>query len=109
MPALAARPRDGERRSLRGGIGTPAQLREFFGRYEAAGVDQLLLYSQVGRNRHAHICESLELFAREVMPEFLERDEIARKRKAERLEPYLKAALARKAGRLPPARREARR
>ena len=28
-------------------------------RYEAAGVDRLLLYSQVGRNRHEHICESL--------------------------------------------------
>ena len=30
---------------------------------------------QAGRNRHEHIMESLELFAREVMPEFKERDE----------------------------------
>ena len=68
------RPRDGERKSMRGGIGTPKQLREYFRRYEQSGVDQLLLYSQVGRNDHEHICESLELFAREVMPEFVERD-----------------------------------
>jgi len=103
MTALAARPRDGDRKSMRGGIGTPAQLREFFGRYEAAGVDQLLLYSQVGRNRHDHICESLELFAREVMPEFLERDERLRGLKAERLAPHVEAAMARKRSRAPRA------
>ncbi|MGH7899499.1 MAG: LLM class flavin-dependent oxidoreductase [Candidatus Binatia bacterium] len=97
MPVLAARPRDGERKSMRGGIGTPAQLREFFRRYEAAGVDQMLLYSQVGRTLHEHICESLELFAREVMPEFSDRDEPLRRRKAERLAPHLEAAMARKA------------
>jgi len=96
MPFLAARPRDGKRKSMRGGIGTPAQLRDFFRRYEAAGVDQMILYSQVGRNRHDEICESLELFAREVMPEFLERDRAARERKAERLAPHLEAAMARK-------------
>jgi len=26
--------------------------------------------NQAGKNTHEHICESLELFAREVMPEF---------------------------------------
>ena len=96
MPALAARPRDGERKSMRGGIGTPQQLREFFRRYEAAGVDQLLLYSQVGRNKHEHICESMELFAKEVMPEFAERDPKHCAEKEERLAPFIEAALARK-------------
>jgi alkanesulfonate monooxygenase SsuD/methylene tetrahydromethanopterin reductase-like flavin-dependent oxidoreductase (luciferase family) len=96
MPQLAARPREGDRKSMRGGIGTPAQLREYFRRYEAAGVDQLLLYSQVGRNDHDHICESLELFAREVMPEFVERDERASKERAERVAPFVEKALARK-------------
>ncbi len=33
-------------------------------------VDSIILLNQAGRNRHEHICESLELFAREVMPEF---------------------------------------
>ena len=30
---------------------------------------------QAGKNRHEHIMESLELFGREVLPEFIERDE----------------------------------
>ena len=38
-------------------------------RYEAAGVDQLIFISQAGANRHEDICESLELFAAEVMPQ----------------------------------------
>jgi hypothetical protein len=33
-------------------------------------VDQIILLNQAGRNRHEHICEALELFATEVMPEF---------------------------------------
>jgi hypothetical protein len=33
-------------------------------------VDQVILLNQAGRNRHEHICEALELFAAEVMPEF---------------------------------------
>jgi hypothetical protein len=30
----------------------------------------VILLNQAGKNAHAHICESLDLFAREVMPEF---------------------------------------
>ena len=56
--------------SLRGAIGTPEQVRDLCRRYEAAGVDQLIFVMQAGRNRHEHICESIELFASEVMPEF---------------------------------------
>lgn len=59
--------------SLRGCIGTPDQIREFVRAYEDAGVDELIFVSQTGRNRHEDICESMELFAREVMPEFAER------------------------------------
>ena len=29
-----------------------------------------MLLNQAGKNTHEHICESLELFAQEVMPEF---------------------------------------
>ena len=39
-------------------------------RFETSKVDSIILLNQAGRNAHAHICESLELFAREVMPEF---------------------------------------
>ena len=56
---------------LRGAIGTPDRVREVLGRYEAAGVDQVIFLAQAGRTKHEHICESLELFAREVMPEFV--------------------------------------
>jgi hypothetical protein len=30
----------------------------------------VILLNQAGKNTHEHICESLELFGREVMPEF---------------------------------------
>jgi alkanesulfonate monooxygenase SsuD/methylene tetrahydromethanopterin reductase-like flavin-dependent oxidoreductase (luciferase family) len=52
----------------RGGIGTPAQLREHLSRYEKAGIDQVMFVQQSGANRHEHICESLETFASQVMP-----------------------------------------
>jgi hypothetical protein len=67
-------------------------LREF----TAAGVDQVAFIQQGGRNRHDHICEALELFARDVMPEFKERADERQKRKAEELAPYIEAAMARK-------------
>jgi alkanesulfonate monooxygenase SsuD/methylene tetrahydromethanopterin reductase-like flavin-dependent oxidoreductase (luciferase family) len=82
--------------ALRGCIGTPAQIRELLRSYAAAGVDQVIFVSQAGRNRHEHICESLELFAREVMPEFREGEEEREKAKAERLAPAVEAALARR-------------
>jgi len=78
------------------GIGTPDQLREHLASFEDTGVDQVIFIQQGGRNRHEHICESLELFARVVMPEFAER-EIAREReKAEAMAPVIEAALSRK-------------
>jgi hypothetical protein len=40
--------------------------------------------------------ESMELFAREVLPEFAERDEAAAAEKARRLEPVIEAVMARK-------------
>ena len=33
-------------------------------------MDQVILLNQAGKNTHEDICASLELFAREVMPEF---------------------------------------
>ena len=82
--------------SLRGAVGTPEQLRDLLRDYEGAGVDQVILVGQAGNNRHEHICESLELFAAEVMPEFAEREPAREKAKAERLAPAVEAALARR-------------
>jgi alkanesulfonate monooxygenase SsuD/methylene tetrahydromethanopterin reductase-like flavin-dependent oxidoreductase (luciferase family) len=82
--------------SLRGAIGTPDQIRSLVRRYEEVGVDQLIFVSQAGRNRHEDICESMELFAREVMPEFAERVDAGEAAKAERLSDAVSAALARR-------------
>jgi alkanesulfonate monooxygenase SsuD/methylene tetrahydromethanopterin reductase-like flavin-dependent oxidoreductase (luciferase family) len=83
--------------SLRGAIGTPAQIADLIERYQAAGVDQVIFVSQAGTNRHEHICESLELFAEEVMPRFAERAEAREREKAERLAAAVERALARRA------------
>ena len=80
----------------RGGIGTPDDLREHLLKFEACNVDQVTFIQQAGRNKHEHICESLETFAAEVMPEFKEREAARERRKAEELAPYIDAALARK-------------
>ncbi len=81
----------------RRGIGTPDQLRAHLSEFEDVGVDQVIFIQQAGRNRHEHICRSLELFAGRVMPEFHEREDARAKAKAEELAPYVEAALARKA------------
>jgi alkanesulfonate monooxygenase SsuD/methylene tetrahydromethanopterin reductase-like flavin-dependent oxidoreductase (luciferase family)/putative sterol carrier protein len=83
--------------SLRGAIGTPAQIRDLVRRYEAAGVDQVIFICQSGKNRHEHICESLELFGAEVLPEFAEEVEAREVAKRERLGPAVDAALRRRA------------
>jgi alkanesulfonate monooxygenase SsuD/methylene tetrahydromethanopterin reductase-like flavin-dependent oxidoreductase (luciferase family) len=58
-------------RALRGGlIGSPETIRRKLHRFAESHVDSIILLNQAGRNRHEHICESLELFAKDVMPEF---------------------------------------
>ena len=80
----------------RGGIGTPDDLREHLRKFEACNVDQVTFIQQAGRNKHEHICEALELFAAEVMPEFKAREAERERKKMEALAPYLEAAMARK-------------
>ena len=58
----------------RAGIGTPDQVREHLEIMEDAGVDQVVFIQQAGANRHEDICESLELFAERVLPDFKARD-----------------------------------
>ena len=78
------------------GIGTPDQMRKHLRGFAESGVDQVAFIQQGGRNRHEHICEALELFARDVMPEFKEREDERQKRKAEELAPFIEKAFARK-------------
>ncbi len=61
---------DGQRRSTGGLIGSPETIRARLHKFRESHVDQVILLNQAGKNTHEHICESLELFAREVMPEF---------------------------------------
>jgi len=79
-----------------GGIGTPEQIAENMRRFEEAGVDQVVFLQQGGNNEHAHICESLELFAEGVMPAFKKRHGSREQKKQEELAPYVERALARK-------------
>ncbi|NKB59367.1 MAG: LLM class flavin-dependent oxidoreductase [Alphaproteobacteria bacterium] len=60
-------------RAISGGlIGSPETIRNRLRKYSTSHVDQIILLNQAGKNTHEHICESLELFAKEVMPEFQE-------------------------------------
>jgi alkanesulfonate monooxygenase SsuD/methylene tetrahydromethanopterin reductase-like flavin-dependent oxidoreductase (luciferase family) len=79
-----------------GCIGAPDDLRRTLTTFQDAGVDQTIFIQQGGRNRHEHICEALELFAAEVMPEFQAREAEREKQKRAELAPYVEAAMARK-------------
>ena len=62
---------DKAKQALRNGlIGSPDTIRRRLRQFEEAHVDQVILLNQAGRTSHQAICDSLELFAREVMPEF---------------------------------------
>jgi len=54
----------------KGLIGSPETLRQRLRKFATSGIDQVILINQTGKNRHEDIVASLELFAREVMPEF---------------------------------------
>lgn len=74
------------------GIGSPKSLIENFRELENAGVDQLILLQQSGNYRHEHICESMELFAKEVLPQFKDRETIHEREKFNQLAPFLALA-----------------
>jgi alkanesulfonate monooxygenase SsuD/methylene tetrahydromethanopterin reductase-like flavin-dependent oxidoreductase (luciferase family) len=76
-----------------GGIGNPDEVRANLEKFEEMGVDQVIFIQQGGRNRHEHICESLELFAERVLPDFKERHERRMRAKAEELAPYIERAM----------------
>ena len=77
-------------------LGTPDEVRKVLREYEQSGVDQLILIVQFGKVPHDYVCSSLELLGKEVLPEFMEREEQQAKEKARRLEPVIEAAMKRK-------------
>ena len=78
------------------GIGTPGDYAKLVAEFDDAGVDQVIFLQQGGRNRHEHICESLEIFGEEVLPQFSPSAEEKVAEKNEKLAPYIEAALERK-------------
>jgi len=65
-----ANPEAAEKALTGGLIGSPETIRRKLRKFLTSRVDQIILLNQAGNNAHEHICESLELFAAEVMPEF---------------------------------------
>ncbi len=78
------------------GIGTPDDIRAHIRAFSDSGIDQVIFLQQAGRNKHADICESLELFAAEVMGEFKAEVAAREAKKAAELAPHIAAAMARK-------------
>ena len=60
-------------------------LRTRLKEFENAGIDQVVCLSQAGKIPHELLCSSIELFTKEVLPEFKERDLQGEKRKAEQV------------------------
>lgn len=83
--------------AIRGCVGSPEHCREMLRKFEDAGVDQVIFFSQAGQNLHEHICESYELLTKEVLPEFIERDQKQGRSRSERLQEISEKAMARKA------------
>lgn len=62
-------------------VGTPERIRRQLREFEEVGIDQVLCLAQAGNIPHEMLCSSIELFSKEVWPEFQERDQ---KRSTER-------------------------
>jgi alkanesulfonate monooxygenase SsuD/methylene tetrahydromethanopterin reductase-like flavin-dependent oxidoreductase (luciferase family) len=59
----------GQAQQNAGLIGSPETIRQRLQKFADSNVDQVILLNQAGRNTHADIMSSLQLFADEVMPE----------------------------------------
>ena len=59
-------------------------------------MDQVIFVSQAGANKHEHVCESLELFGKKVLPRFTDGREEREAAKRERLAEARERALARR-------------
>ena len=77
-------------------VGTPAMLRQRLRDFEQAGIDQVLCISQAGKIPHDLLCSSIELFSREVLPEFKDRELGSAPKQAERRARINEKAMARK-------------
>ena len=67
-------------------IGSPEFVHENLRKYEDAHIDIMNFYIQVHERQHEHIMETLEMFAKEVMPEFQERHPLHQKWREQQLD-----------------------
>jgi alkanesulfonate monooxygenase SsuD/methylene tetrahydromethanopterin reductase-like flavin-dependent oxidoreductase (luciferase family) len=91
-PVREAEPEDETQRTLfragrRGNfIGSPEFVRENLRRFEDAHIDIMHFAIQMHERKHEWVMESLELFAKEVMPEFQDRHEKHQKWREQQLD-----------------------
>ena len=79
-----------------GTIGTPEKISATLRDYEQAGLDQIVFSVESGTISHEEICATLELFAKDVMPEFKQRDEQRASLKYSRDQTLSREVMARK-------------
>lgn len=60
-------------------VGTVDRVREMLLTYEENNLDVMIFVAQCGDRKHEHIMESIELFGKEILPEFKERHEVNHK------------------------------
>ena len=77
-------------------VGTPEMMRKRLREFEDSGIDQVICLSQAGNIPHELLCSSIELFSREVLPEFKERELARAGQKAETVARINEKAMARK-------------
>jgi len=77
-------------------VGTPEMLRTRLREFEEVGIDQVVCISQAGKIAHDLLCSSIELFSREVLPEFKDREQSGARRQAALHARISEKAMARK-------------
>jgi alkanesulfonate monooxygenase SsuD/methylene tetrahydromethanopterin reductase-like flavin-dependent oxidoreductase (luciferase family) len=77
-------------------VGTPDVLRRRLREFEEAGIDQVCSIGAVANIPHELYCSTIELFAKEILPEFKDREMANARRNAERRARIAEKAMARK-------------
>jgi alkanesulfonate monooxygenase SsuD/methylene tetrahydromethanopterin reductase-like flavin-dependent oxidoreductase (luciferase family) len=78
-------------------VGTPTRLRHQLREFENVGIDQVIALSQAGAIPHDQLCSSIELFSKEVLPEFKDREQKSQSKQRERLQRLTEIAMPRRA------------
>ena len=92
LVGIGEEPEDESARSLyrasqRGGfMGSPEYIRNSLREYEDAHIDMVLFIAQSGDRPHEDIMASMELFAKEVMPEFQDRHHLHQRWREQQLQ-----------------------